>query len=673
MNGQRLNRLQFARSPYLLQHADNPVEWYEWGDAAFEKARSANLPVFLSIGYATCHWCHVMAHESFADEEVAALLNRHFVCIKVDREERPDIDDFYMAVSQVLTGSGGWPLNIFMTPDRRPFMAMTYLPKRGRGEMAGFMELLANIAALWRQRPDMIEKNCKGILEALGNISRPAQREGVEPEELSRKAMEQLAGIYDWELGGFGNAPKFPMPIYLSWLIEEGHRGNRQALKMALHTLSSIRSGGIWDQLEGGLHRYAVDRKWLVPHFEKMLYDQAQVALAALEAFQVGGDDFFLGMAEEIFSCVERDFASAEGGFCSALDADTEGVEGKFYVWDRQEVEECLGPDASLFCRFYDVTASGNFEGHAILNMPEGLQEFCEREGLDPARTEEVLARCRLVLLKRRETRVRPFRDNKVVTAWNGLMIAALARGGAVGGKPEYSERAARAAAFILEKLRRKDGRLLRSFLGGASDIPAFLEDYACLGFGLLELFEATLDKRWLDEALRLAEEALRLFRDPANGMFATIGLDAEQMPARFSLDHDGVTPSSMSLMLQVLARLSHTCERPDLADFAHQALDARLGPTEQQPLAHLGVLRALAMLEREPDVITFSGALGEQELSELLTVAKRRCLYNCVFRREPDPPEPAGVRVCGAGACHPAIRDAAGLEALLRRLATGG
>jgi len=670
--GKRLNRLQFARSPYLLQHADNPVEWYEWGDAAFDKARSENRPVLLSIGYATCHWCHVMAHESFADEEVADLLNSYFVCIKVDREERPDIDDFYMTVSQLLTGSGGWPLNIFMTPDRRPFMAMTYLPKRGRDGMAGLMELLANIATLWQQRPDLIEKNCKGILEALGKFSRPTAQKSVETAELAGKALEQLAGIYDWELGGFGSAPKFPMAIYMGWLIEQGRNNNQQALEMALQTLRRIRSGGIWDQLGGGLHRYTVDRKWLVPHFEKMLYDQAQVALVALDAFQAGGDEHFQLMAEEIFAFVDRELSSEEGAFCSALDADSEGVEGKFYVWSRQEVEECLGPDAHLFCRFYDITASGNFEGQNILNLPADLEEFCAGEGLDPAQTERMLERCRQRLFERRGGRVRPFRDDKVIIAWNGLMIAAFARGGAVSGKREYSQRAARAATFILENLRRSDGRLLRCYRGGASDVPAFLEDYACLAFGLLELFEATLEKTWLDEALRLAEEALQLFRDPVSGIFVTTGLDAEQMPAPVSSDQDGATPSAVSMTIQLLARLAGSCERPDLADYAHQALAGCLGVTELQPLAHLGVLRAFDMLETEPVIITFSGAMEGNDLSSLLAVVRRHYLPGRVLRRKCEPAEPAGVQVCAAGTCHPCLRDPAELDALLLSVVAG-
>ena len=664
--GERFNRLIFARSPYLLQHAENPVDWYEWGDAAFDKARSENRPVFLSIGYATCHWCHVMAHESFMDTEVATLLNRHFVAIKVDREERPDIDDFYMTASQLMGARGGWPLNIFMTPDRIPFMAITYLPRLSRDGMTGFLDMLANIAALWRQRPDLIQKNRSAIMEALGDMARPVEQGSVDLAELSRRAMEQIAGIYDVEMGGFGGAPKFPMPPYLIWLIGQGRNGNRQALDMALNTLRRIRMGGIWDHLGGGVHRYAVDRAWLVPHFEKMLYDQALVALAALDACQADGDAFFLHMAEDIFSFAEQELRSPEGGFCSALDADSEGVEGKYYLWDKQEIDECLGPDAPLFRRFYDVRDNGNFEGQTILNMPETLEKFCGHEGCTPLDAEQTMERCRLLLLERRKGRVRPFRDAKVVTAWNGLMIAALAKGGMVGNKPEYLERAGRVATFILDRLRRTDGRLLRSYLGGPSGIPAFLEDYACLCFGLLELFNATLEPSWLDLALGLAEDAVRLFQRREDGCFTTIGSDAEQMPAQVTLDHDGVTPSAASLMVQVLIRLARACDRPDLLNQAATALTATIGKARHQPLAHLGAVEALALLETEPVVITFHGDMEEQERSGLAAVVRRHFLPNLAIRSKPDPATPAGVQVCGAGTCYPVISNVAELDRLL-------
>jgi len=667
--GERFNRLIFAQSPYLLQHAENPVDWYEWGDAAFELARSEGRPILLSIGYATCHWCHVMAHESFEDDEVAALLNRHFVCIKVDREERPDIDDFYMTVAQVLTGSGGWPLNIFMTPDRRPFFAMTYLPKQDRQGMRGLMGLLANIAVLWRQQPDKIENNCKAIMETLENISQPIPQEVSDLDELNREAFQQLSGIYDQDLGGFGSSPKFPMALNLSWLIEQGAAGNSEALDMALYTLRMIRHGGIWDQLGGGLHRYSVDQKWLVPHFEKMLYDQAMLALVSLEAFQACGEPLFLDMALDIFGFVASDLTSPEGGFYSALDADSEGAEGTFYLWTKDEIDEILGADAPLFCRYYDVSSYGNFEGNTILNIPTDIEAFCAREGCERDELEELLEGCVARLLERRNNRIPPLRDEKIITAWNGLMIAALARAGAISGARDLTERAARAARFILQNLRRGDGRLLRSYRGEPSAIPAFLEDYAFLTFGLIELFEATLDNAWLEEALRLADEILRLFYNSESGEFTKTGFDAEQMPIRASLEHDGVLPSPFSQTARTFIRLAYACDRPDLLDLAHALLATSLDDARRHPTAHLGSLQALAMLEHEPVLAAFRGRLDSDAMRDLLQHIKACYIPNLSITIEPDDTAVASVSICARGTCFPTAFDPDSLAGILRQL----
>ena len=667
--GQGYNRLIFARSPYLLQHAENPVAWYEWGEEAFVKARDENLPILLSIGYATCHWCHVMAHESFEDDQVAALLNSNFVCIKVDREERPDIDDFYMAVSQVLTGSGGWPLNIFMTPDKRPFMAITYLPRQGRAGMHGLMELLPNIAALCRQRPDLIEKNCRGIMEALTDLNNRKQNtKSTNLQHITAISFNQLQNQFDPLYGGFGRAPKFPMPINLTWLIGQGAAGNAQALDMALKTLHRIRSGGIWDQVGGGLHRYAVDREWLVPHFEKMLYDQAMLGLAALEARQATGDVFYIGMAQNIFDFVAREMISPEGGFYAALDADTEGVEGKYYVWDKREIDEILSKEAPLFCRFYQVTAEGNFEGHTILNTRFSLDEFCASEGLDPEETGGRLEQSRLLLLERRERRIRPFRDEKIVTAWNGLMIAAMARGGAVAGNPDLLETASRAASFVLKRLRRGDGRLLRSFLGEASHVPAFLEDYAFLAFGLLELFEATLDTAWLEQALLLADQMQNIFLDPESGRFLKTGLDAESMPMAASLEHDGVTPSPFSMAAQIFIRLARAAARPDLLEHDGRLLEGCSDDLQRQPTIHLGSLHAMAMLESEPLEAHFSGAPSDPAMQGmLLSLKSHYCPNLALFFEASNTP---AVSICAQGTCYPAVRNATDLDAIMEKLA---
>ncbi len=650
--GQRFNRLIFARSPYLLQHAENPVDWYEWGPAAFERAKAENLPILLSIGYATCHWCHVMAHESFEDDQVAALLNRHFVCIKVDREERPDIDDFYMTVSQLMTGSGGWPLNIFMAPDRRPFMAITYLPKQGRSGMSGLMELLANIATLWRQRPDKIENNCRGIMEELTRLRQTDRStKNIEFTKTSTEAFNQLSKIYDPKHGGFGSAPKFPMPIYLGWLIAQGRLGNAEALEMALLTLHRIRHGGIWDQLAGGVHRYSVDQRWFAPHFEKMLYDQAMLALVAIDAFQATGDPFFSGMAADIFAFASRELNSVDGGYCSALDADSEGVEGRFYVWDKQEIDQCLGPDSELFCRYFDISSGGNFEGKNIPNIPLEMEEFCRTNGTDPAQTGRLLERCITHLMQRRAERIRPLRDDKIIASWNGLMIAALSRGGIVCGKPDYLDQAAGAARFVMKSLRRQDERLLRCWLNGASETPAFLEDYAFMAFGLLELYEATLETSWLDQASSLAGQILALFCDPHTGEFVLTGLDAEQMPARASSDHDGVTPSALAVTARVLLRLAWTCDRPELIEHARKALSGIAAELGRNPLGHLGALQVISDLDSPPVIATLSGPVENTECAALLRVLKKYPLPRLAIRLESSPAAP-GVSICTDHTC---------------------
>jgi len=669
--GGRFNRLIFARSPYLLQHAENPVDWYEWCDAAFEKARNENLPILLSIGYATCHWCHVMAHECFEDNEVADLLNRYFVCIKVDREERPDIDDFYMAVSQVLTGSGGWPLNVFMTPDKRPIFAMTYLPKHSRGSMGGFIDLLANIATLWQKHPGEVEKNCNAIMGALAELSHDESHECAELVELTKQAFDRLSETYDRKRGGFGSAPKFPLPITLAWLNDQGVTGNAKALDMAQHTLRMMRQGGIWDQLGGGLHRYSVDDKWLVPHFEKMLYDQAMIAMVALEAYQASGDPFFITMAENIFTFAKRELTSPDGVFYSALDADSEGKEGMFYLWKQEDIEEILDTDAELFCRFYGVSEKGNFEGQNILNIPVDLETFCAGENLDPEETEQLLEECCERLLDYREDRIHPLRDEKIITSWNGLMIAALARAGSMSGDEDYIERASRAALFILKNLRREDGRLLRSYLGEPTDISAFLEDYAFLCFGLIELFEATLDTFWQEQALLLADDMVSIFRHPESGAFMKIGHDAEQMPSLVVLENDGVIPSAFTHTAKCFIRLGHACDRSDLLDQAYVLLNTPLDNAKHNPTSHLGALQALAMLENDPVIIQFQGQKDSPRLAALLHTVRMVPLPNVVIQYSESNHDGQAL-VCAQGTCYPPIPDSNALEKLLVKLHQG-
>lgn len=667
--GLKQNRLIYSRSPYLLQHAENPVDWYEWGEQAFTRAKDENLPVLLSIGYATCHWCHVMAEESFEDNEVAELLNKNFVCIKVDREERPDIDDFYMTVAQLLNGSGGWPLNIFMTPEKQPFMAITYLPKQAKNGISGFSELLANIAAIWRQRPDMVENNCKNILEQLASISNrkkiSSKMEAKDLSALSVLAFKQLSSSYDQEYGGFGRSPKFPMPINICWLIENGQKYNPIALDMALNSLLQIRSGGIWDQLDGGLHRYSVDRRWLVPHFEKMLYDQAMLAIAALDALSSSGNIQFKEQAENILSFVQKKLTAPDGGFYSALDADSEGVEGKCYLWKKQEIEAYLKKDSALFCKFYGVTLGGNFEDNNILTRAKHIADFCLVEKLDPVETGLILEKCRLKLLAQRNRRVQPLRDEKIIASWNGLMIAAFARAGITCNKPEFLQIASDAAKFIIKNLRRSDGRLLRSFLGEASDIPAFLEDYAFMAFGFLELFEATLDKSWLEQATSLSSQMIELFCNPEDGQFSKTGKDAEQMLLEASIEHDGVIPSAFSMTATLFIRISRSAGSEKLLKHARNILETTLTDAKHQPVAHLLTLQALDRLEQEPFEAHFKGDYKSAAMQKLLSKLRSYFIPNLSITIQESDNLPT-VSICAKGSCHPAVSDVDKLAELL-------
>lgn len=585
------NRLIFSRSPYLLQHSRNPVDWREWGPAAQKEAQERNLPLFVSIGYATCHWCHVMAHESFEDDEVADILNHAFVPVKVDREERPDLDEFCMAACQSLTNSGGWPLNCFLKPDGTPFYALTYLPKEPKRGMPGFLELLENIARVWQHKQEAVERNARSLMEALGQMAAaPVQTTAPDLKELADSAVATLRKIHDPRYHGFGKAPKFPMPPYLLFLLG---RDNRIEQELALNTLQAMRQGGIWDQLGGGIHRYSTDQHWLVPHFEKMLYDQALVAYTALKAYALTKENRYLEMADNLLEFVLAELTAPEGGFYCGLDADSEGREGACYVWKKQELEQILGDQAAFFCQYYGVTEQGNFEepGENVLF-----------QALPAAEEPAVIKAAGQKLLQVRAMRQQPLRDLKILSGWNGLTIAALARGAALTNNRRWLEAARRTAAFISSSLTRADGRLLRSWCGTPSTIPGFLEDYAFLGWGFLELFKAGGDAADLATAEQLCRDALHLFRTE-DGRLVTVGNDQEQLPLALSDNHDGVIPSGPAALVMNLVTLAKCTAKPEWEKRTDEVLSSVLPSLVRQPVSGLWLLEAA--LKRQSQNVT--------------------------------------------------------------------
>lgn len=673
--GASFNRLIFATSPYLLQHAENPVDWYPWGKEAFARAKREDKPVFLSIGYATCHWCHVMEDESFENPLVAEVINRHFVAIKVDREERPDIDDQYMTVAHMMTGSGGWPLNIIMTPDRRPFFAATYLPVEPRMGMPGIIRLLEKVADIWRTERGKVEANCAAVMAELKKNDRPVS--GALPGEgIFQDAMKELATMFDPEWGGFGRAPKFPIPHNLMFLLRYWKRsGGTAPLAITEQTLRMIRSGGVYDQLGFGIHRYATDRQWLIPHFEKMLYDQALVATAYLETFQATGAPCYRQAADEIFAYVLRDMTSPDGGFYAGQDADSEGEEGRYYVWTEAEIREILGEqDAALVCRFYGVTEQGNFEGRNILHLAQPQAEFAEREGMSLELLRANLARWQGLLRSAQMKRIRPFRDEKVLTAWNGLMIAALSKGFSVTGDKCYLAAAERAARFVLEHLQSAGGRLLRSFHRGAGSIPAFLEDYAFYVHGLISLYEATLDRGWLAEALRMSADMLRLFGDKEGGLFDS-GCDTEEVLIRKMSAADVVTPSGNSMAAMNLLRLGRITADDAIVGEGERILRAFMGDAAQQPAGYLYFLIALDYFTAPQVEITINGRLDDPETIAMLRVVGRRFIPHLVLRHTEKGEDLKTLGgngtawLCAAGGCRLPLADAQALGRLLDEL----
>ena len=573
------NRLAREKSPYLLQHAYNPVDWHPWGDEAFEKARATNRPIFLSIGYSTCHWCHVMERESFESEAVAALLNAHFVPIKVDREERPDVDRIYMNAVQAMGTGGGWPLNVFLTPDLEPFYGGTYFPPTSRMGRPGMVELLQRVHEVWRERRAELADQGRRVLAAIESLNQP---DGAAPEReaLFESAWAYLAQGHDAELGGFGRAPKFPSTVNLNFLFRHWAAepaGLQAARDMALAQLVAMRRGGIHDHLGGGFHRYSTDREWLVPHFEKMLYDQALLAWSYLEAFQITGDPAHAGTARGIFGYVGRDLTGAEGAFLSAEDADSEGEEGRFYVWTPGQTEEVLGKEpAALFDHRYGVTAHGNFEhGTSILHEANTLEESAAAFGLEPGEVARRLEAARTALLEARAKRIRPHLDDKVLVAWNGLMISAFARGARVLDDAALTARAARAADFVWTRLHEAaTGELRRRWRDGEAAEAGQLDDYAYYALGCIDLYQATFEPKWLERAIAVTETQIARFYDGTRGGFFESPAGDAGVKIRIKDGFDGAEIAGNSIALYNLVLLGRLLDRDDWLTMAGQSFD---------------------------------------------------------------------------------------------------
>ncbi len=552
------NRLIDETSPYLLQHAHNPVDWYPWGEEALSRAQEEDKPILLSIGYSACHWCHVMERESFENEEIAALMNENFVNIKVDREERPDLDAVYMEAVHTLTGSGGWPMTVFLMPDGRPFYGGTYFPPEDRGNMPGFPRLVSAISDAYRTRRGEVLQSITQLMGHLGQSARLPRSLQPLTSETMHRAFQSLAPAFDHELGGFGNAPKFPQPMIYEFLLRYHHMSNNpRALEMAEATLHAMARGGIYDQVGGGFHRYSTDRSWLVPHFEKMLYDNALLVRLYLHAFQATGDAMYRHIATDILDYVVREMTDPAGGFYSSQDADSEGEEGKFFIWTPEELTEVLGAEeAELVGAYFGASQLGNFEGSNILHLPHDMHDFGEAVGMEPEQLGQTLLSAREKLLAAREHRVHPGRDDKILTGWNGLMLQAFAEAAAVLDRDDYRGIAVDNASFLLREMR-PDGRMLRSYKDGQARVLGYLEDYAFVAEGLLCVYELTFDARWIDEARALADEMIELFWDEDLGFFYETGKDAEQLVVRPRELFDNAIPCGGSMAALLLQRLS--------------------------------------------------------------------------------------------------------------------
>lgn len=643
--GEEFNRLVFEKSPYLLQHARNPVDWYPWGEEAFTLAKKLNKPIFMSIGYTTCHWCHVMEHESFEDEEVGKLLNEKFVCVKVDREERPDIDAIYMTVTQQMTGSGGWPMTVIMTPDKQPYFAGTYFPKESRFGRPGLKGIIHGLSDAWHEDNEKVLEVAGEITRLLKEISAGAAGDPVTAKLLDQ-AYKELSLEYDSQYGGFGRERKFPVAHQLSFLARYAKRTKTdEALLMVEHTLAQIRNGGIYDHVGHGVHRYATDRQWLLPHFEKMLYDQAILALAALDAYQSTGKKIYADLVHDIFIYVLRDMTSSNGGFYSAEDADSEGVEGKFYVWTPEEIAKVLGKDrAEQFNEIFNIQEGGNFReestgeltGESIPHLTSPIPVIAAKLQLTPRQLLKVIEEDRRQLFTHRVKRIHPQKDDKILTDWNGLMIAAMSRAGSLLNEEKYLQAAKDAADFVLKKLRKEDGRLLKRYRQGVSGLPAHLEDYAFMTFGLLNLYEATFEVKYLQASIELNETSLKHFWDKKNGGFYMTSDDGEKLLVRHKEMYDGALPSGNSVAALNMLRIARITGKTDFTTKAAKLMQAFSLDVERRPSNYTQMLQALDFASGESLEIVIAGDLDDPRTQKLLNIIHQEFIPNKVVIHRP-------------------------------------
>src|SRR5262245_35937304 len=618
-DNQRPNALINETSPYLLQHAHNPVDWYPWGEEALEKARTERKPILLSIGYSACHWCHVMAHESFENEEIARLMNDNFINIKVDREERPDLDQIYMSAVQMMTGHGGWPMTMFLTPEGVPFYGGTYFPPEDRYNMPGFPRVLLSVAEAYRSQPEQVGGTATAMLGELRRMGLAEESRDLLTTDILDSVYRRIAANYDRVHGGFGRAPKFPPAMTLEFFLRMHYRNHSaEALAMVTETCRKMAEGGMYDQFGGGFHRYSVDAKWLVPHFEKMLYDNALLSNLYAHVYQVTGDEFHRRIAEEILDYVVREMTDSSGGFYSSQDADSEGEEGKFFVWSRQEVIDALGdPKAAVFCDYYDVTDAGNFEGRNILHVKTSIEAVASKHEIPIERAREIIEQGRRTLFAIREARVKPGRDEKVLTAWNGLMLASFAEASAILERPDYAQVARANGRFLLSHLQ-KDGLLLRTYKAGESKLNAYLEDYANLIHGLMALYEATGELEWFESGLRLTDKMIEQFWDDEAGGFFFTGQSHEELIVRSKEWLDNATPSGNSVATLALLRLALLTANEDYRRRATTVLRLMANQVRRYPSAFGFALAALDFYLSTPLEVAIVGEQSDTRLNEM-------------------------------------------------------